>query len=143
MAKDLKKKYYVILLPSLLGFLSICWFKSYGIFKIGPIRFTEIWGPSILIGSVVFAVALPIFYRAYYAHNRRYDKSTSELELIKFERNLIYIALVPPYLALAAFFLELPSFYTAGTILMGMYGVYYFYPSKKRLALDRRIFKVR
>jgi hypothetical protein len=103
----------------------------------------EILAPSIFVLSVILAVALPIFYRTFFAHNRRHVESISEMELNKFERNLIYITLVTPYLALAALLLELPRFYTAGTILMGIYAVYYFYPSRKRIALDRRIFRVK
>jgi hypothetical protein len=72
----------------------------------------------------------------------RHSKSISETELIKFERNLLFMVLATPYLALTAFILEFPRFYSAGTILMGIYTIYYFYPSKKRIALDRRIYRV-
>jgi hypothetical protein len=142
MDERLKRTYYVILLPSILGFALACWAKAYNFIEIGFASFMVFIGPSIFILSVILALALPIFYRTFFAHNRRHTESVSETELIKFERNLIYITLVTPYLALSAFFLELPRFYTAGTILMGIYAGYYFYPSKKRIALDRRIFRV-
>jgi hypothetical protein len=67
----------------------------------------------------------------------------SEVEFIKFERRLMVISLVTPYLALVAYTLEFPKFYTTAAILMGLYAIYYFFPSKRRLALDRRIFRVR
>ena len=92
---------------------------------------------------MVFAVALPIFFRTLFAHKIRHQKSTSEAELIKFERNFLYIALVAPYLMLVAYLLEFPRFYLAGTVLMALYAVYYYYPSKKRIQFERKIFRVK
>ncbi len=142
MTDELKRTYFIFLLPSILGFTLAGGAKAYNFYRIGPNDFTEILAPSIFILSVTLALALPIFYRTFFAHRKRHTKSISEHELIKFERNLIYMTLVTPYLALTALVLELSRFYTAGTILMGIYAVYYFYPSKKRIALDRRIYRV-
>lgn len=142
MTEKLRKIYAFILLPSILGFVVVYLNKASGFVRIGPIHFSEIMAPAIFILSVVCAVAGPIFYRTFFAHRNRMDRSVSENELMKFERNLIYIAMVTPYLALTAYTLELPRFYTAGAFLMGLYAIYYFYPSKKRLAFERRIFRV-
>jgi len=62
---------------------------------------------------------------------------------LKFERNLLYIAMTTPYVGLIAQILQLPRFHLAGTIIMGLYAVYYYYPSKKRLDFERRIFRVK
>jgi hypothetical protein len=132
-----------ILVPSILGFVLVCLNKAYGSTRAIPHGFTEILAPWIFILSVVCAVGLPIFYRALFAHKNRFERGISENELIKFERNLIFIAMVTPYLALTAYFLELPRFYATGVFLMGLYAIYYFYPSERRLAFDRRIFKVK
>ena len=142
MDSKLKKTYFVILIPSVLGFVTVYLVRVNYFLKIGSINYMEIWAPAIFFLSVTFALALPILYRSFYAHRNRHAKSLSEENLVKFERNLIYITLVTPYLGLTAFLLELPRFYTAGSILMGIYAVYYFYPSQKRIALDRRIFRV-
>ena len=142
MTDKLKRTYLILLLPSILGFTLAGGAKAYGLIEIGSFNFIEIAGPSIFILCIALAIAFPIFYRTLFAHKSRDLISVSEKELLKFERNLIYITLMTPYLALSAFFLELPRFYTTGTILMGIYAVYYFYPSKKRIAFDRRIFRV-
>ncbi len=142
MTDELKRTYFIFLLPSILGFALAGGAKAFNLYRIGPNDFTEILAPSIFVLTVAFALALPILYRTFFAHRKRHTKSISEHELIKFERNLIYMTLVTPYLALTALVLELSRFYTAGTILMGIYAVYYFYPSKKRIALDRRIYRV-
>jgi hypothetical protein len=142
MTDELRKIYIATLLPSILGFVFVYLIKASGFINIGPCNFLEILAPTIFILCVVFAVAGPIFYRTFFAHKKRMNRSVSENELIKFERNLIYIAMVTPYLALAAYIFELPQFYTAAAFLMGLYAIYYFYPSQRRLAFERRIFRV-
>jgi hypothetical protein len=143
MAEKLRKIYLFILFPSILGFVFIYLTKAFELIRMSPIGYSQILAPWIFISSVVSAVAGPIFYRAFFAHQNRFVRSISEDKLIKFERNLIYIAMLTPYLALTAYILEVPRFYTAGAFLMGLYTIYYFYPSKKRLAFERRIFRVK
>jgi hypothetical protein len=142
MKDELNRTYFTFLLPVLLGFIFIYAARAYNFIRIGPIHYAEILAPSIFILSIVLAIALPMFYRTIFAHKKREQKKVSEADFIKFERRLIYITMVTPYLALAAYALEFSRFYTTGAILMGLYAVYYFFPSKKRLALDRRIFRV-
>jgi hypothetical protein len=141
MSKQLKKVYLTLLLPSILGFTLAGWAKAYNFIEIGSANFIEIAGPSIFILCIALAIAFPIFYRTFFAHKSRDRISVSEMELLKFERTLINVVMITPYLALTAYFLEMPRFYTAGAILIGLYAVYYFYPSKRRIAFDRRIFR--
>jgi len=68
---------------------------------------------------------------------------TSEGDWLKFERNLLYIAMLTPYIGLIAQILQLPRFHLAGTIVMTLYAVYYYYPSMRRLEFDRRVFRVK
>ena len=116
--------------------------KVYDIFETGSVNFVEIAGPMIFILCIALAIAFPTFYRTLFAYKNRDVISVSEKELLNFERTLINVVMITPYLALAAFFFELPRFYTASAILIGLYAVYYFYPSKTRIAFERRIFRV-
>jgi hypothetical protein len=141
MSKELKKIYLILLLPSLCGFAFACWAKTYDFIEINSISFHEIAGPSIFILCIASAVAFPIFYRTLFAHKSRDLISVSEKKLLNFERTLINVVMLAPYLALIAYFLDLPRFYTTSAILIGLYAVYYFYPSKRRIAFDRKIFR--
>ncbi len=143
MTAELKKTYFIILIPSILGFISAYGVKAYDLFRLDRVDNLNIFGPLIFILCVALAIALPMFYRSLFAHQKRDQKMVSEADFIKFERRLMVISLATPYLALAAYALEFPKFYTTAAILMGLYAIYYFFPSKKRLALDRRIFRVR
>jgi len=143
MAKNLKRIYFTFLVPSIFGFAIASWAKTYDFIEIGSVKFTAIAGPIIFILGIVLAVAFPIFYRALFAHKSRDLINLPEKKLLKFERTLINVAMITPYLALIAYFFELPRFYTASAILVGLYAVYYFYPSKKRIGFERRIFRVK
>lgn len=143
MMAELKKTYFIILIPSVLGFIFAYGAKAYDLFEIDRVDNLTLLGPVIFILCVALAVALPLFSRSLFAHQKRDQKIVSEADFIKFERRLITISLITPYLALVAYVLEFPKFYTTGAILMGLYAIYYFFPSKRRLVLDRRIFRVK
>jgi hypothetical protein len=142
MVGELKKTYFTLLLPAVLGLILSYVAKTFELFSIPRIDILKFVSPLIFVASVAFAVALPIFFRTLFAHKRRHEKSVPQGDLIKFERNLLYIALVAPYLILPAYILEIASFYFGGTILMALYAGYYYYPSEKRIQFERRIFRV-
>ena len=143
MVDELKRTYFTLLIPAIVGFIGISVAKKFDLVEFGQFTFQEIFAPLVFILSVVFAIAWPIFFRTLFAHKIRQKKSISEADLIKFERSFLYIVLVTPYLMLTAYLFEFPRFYLAGTVLMTLYAVYYYYPSKKRIQFERRIFKVR
>ena len=141
MTEKLKKTYFFLLLPSVFGFALACWARTHDLIEINSNTFIEIAGASIFILCVALAIAFPIFYRTLFAHRNRDLISVSEKKLLNFERTLINVAMITPYLALIAYLMDLPRFYTASAFLFGLYAVYYFYPSKRRIAFDRKIFR--
>ena len=142
MADKIKKTYVTLLIPSLVGFFLIFFFKTNNFVPFDKLTFPEVFAPLVFILSVVFAVALPIFLRALFAHKMRYHHRVSEKDFIQFERSLIQVALVAPYLALIAYMFDFPRFYYIGTILTTLYATYYFYPSKRRIRFEQRLFRV-
>jgi Ca2+/Na+ antiporter len=143
MNEELKKSYLTLLLPCILGFTLAGGAKANDFIEIDSVNFIQITGPFIFILCIALAIAFPIFYRALFAHKNRDVISVSDEKLLKFERTLINVVMITPYLALVAYFFELPRFYTTSAILIGLYAVYYFYPSKTRIAFERRIFRVK
>jgi len=143
MTDELKRTYFTLLVPSLLGFTLAGGTKAYDFIEIGSDNFIQIAGPFIFILCIALAIAFPIFYRTLFAHKNRDLLSVSDEKLLKFERTLINVVMITPYLALLSYFFELPRFYTASAMLIGLYAVYYFYPSKTRIAFERRIFRVK
>ncbi|HDH87206.1 MAG: hypothetical protein JRF08_03705 [Deltaproteobacteria bacterium] len=140
---ELRRTYFMLLVPAVVGFIFLFGVTKFHLISFGPFKYQEFLGPSVFIASVIFAIALPIFFRTLFAHKVRDQKSVSEADLVKFERNFLYIALVTPYVTLVAYLLALPRFYCAGTVLMALYAVYYYYPSERRIRFEKRIFRVR
>jgi Ca2+/Na+ antiporter len=143
MAGELKKTYYILLLPSVTGFVLLFFLKTYNAINMETVQFSGYFSSLIFILTAVFAIALPIFYRTLFAHKIRDEKGVSEKDFIKFERGFLFIALIAPYLTLIAYVFDIPRFYAAGSLLMSMYAVYYYYPSKRRISFEKRIFRVR
>ena len=143
MVDELRRTYIVLLIPAIVGFIFLFVAKKFHLIHIGSFKFQEFLGPSLFIASVLFAIALPILFRTLFAHKVRHQKSVSETDLLKFERIFLYIALLTPYVTFIAYFFELPRFYCAGTVLMALYAVYYYYPSERRIKFEKRIFRVR
>jgi hypothetical protein len=96
----------------------------------------------IFVAGATTGLGSTIFYRGYYANRNRNRKSISKTEFIRFEKNLIILSLLPVYFALFGVLLNIPEFYQYFSILVALYAAYYYYPSARRLELDRRIFRV-
>jgi hypothetical protein len=143
MTHDLKRIYFTLLLPAVAGFMAVFALQHFHLVDWNIPKTPPLVPPIIFIVSVCFAVAFPILYRTIFANKRRHQKNTAEEDWLKFECNLLYIALITPYVALVGQILLLPRFHLAGTILMALYAVYYYYPSKKRIDYERRIFRVK
>lgn len=143
MIDELRRTYFCLLIPVIVGFGAYFIAKIYDLVDFGPTEFQGILAPLLFILSVVFAIALPIFFRTLFANSVRDQKSVSEADLLKFERTFLYFALVTPYVTLAAYMLELPRFYVGGTVIMALYAAYYYFPSQKRIQFERRIFRVK
>jgi hypothetical protein len=143
MADALRRAYFALLIPAILGFIVISGFKALGLIPIGQVGFMELLAPLLLVLSVAFALGLPVFFRALFAHRVRKEKSVSEADLLRFERTFLYIALVTPYLTLIGYLLEFPRFHLAGSVLMSLYAVYYYFPSQRRIRFEKRIFRVK
>ena len=143
MTHDLKRTYFILLLPAVAGFILIFVLQHFHLVNFNISQIPPVLYPIIFIASVCFAVAFPIFYRTVFANKRRHQTHTTEEDWLKFERNLLYIAMATPYVALIAQILQLPRFHLAGSIIMALYAVYYYYPSKRRIAFERRIFRVK
>jgi len=144
METQLKKCYTALLAPAILGFIVAILIRRFSAIDMEAARSVQRFTAPLLFAlSFAFGVAFPLFFRTLFVHKNRHEKSIAEDALLTFERNTLYIALVTPYIALTAFFLEIPRFHLAGAFLASFYAVYYFYPSHKRIQYEKRIFRAK
>ncbi|MFO7750709.1 MAG: hypothetical protein R6V54_11525 [Desulfobacteraceae bacterium] len=142
MVEILKKRYIILLLPPVLGFFLVGGAKGFGLPPSGlpePPAFLPV---LLFVLSAVTSVAAPVLTRTLFAHRMRNQKRVDKDRFLVFEKRLLTMVLLTPWFALAAYGLDFQRFYSTGIVLMAFYAVYYYYPSKKRIAFDQRIFRV-
>lgn len=93
--------------------------------------------------SVIFSIAAPIFLRAAFVNKVKDYKQVPFNEFITFEKQLLIVVLLAPFIVVLAVFFNVPSFYLSGILLIALYAVYYYYPSEKRIKFERKIFRVK
>jgi len=142
MDRQLKKMYLSLLLPAASGFVFVYSAKMLGFFNTPAYRLHSFVPPLVFIVAALFAIALPIFYRSYFAHTHRHRIRVSTKELASMELHTLAMVMTAPYLALLAYGLNLPRFHLCGTILMALYAAYYFYPSRKRLDFQKKLYRI-
>jgi hypothetical protein len=143
MTGHLKKTYFKLLVPVVVGFICVYLLKIYDVDLPSKFLNTRFFSASVLIISAVFSVAGPVFLRTIFAYRTKGKDYTPLENFIRFEKNLIRLALIAPYCAVIAYLFDLPYFYMAGTFLISLYAVYYFYPSKRRIKFEEGIFRVK
>jgi hypothetical protein len=142
MMQQLKLSYQRQLLPSLVIAAGVLIARA--ALPAGVSAWTEAptTGPWLFTLAVFFAAATPVFLRTLFAHRMRGRTRVSEVDFIRFQRQVIRWSLITPYLACAACLLALPQFYFTGIVLATLYAVYYTYPSQRRIGSERRLFRV-
>ncbi len=143
MIKSLRKIYFSILAPVVAGFLVLGTGRSLHVdFLSGypvPVFFTIF----IFTLSAVTCLAFPILIRTLFANSVKDKKNTTENAFLKFEKNLLYAAMITPWFSLIGYLCLFPKFYLASINLMALYALYYYYPSEKRISFDKKIFRVK
>lgn len=143
MNNELISFYFKILLPSIIGFVIIGVLKYFNIVTLGSLKYIDFFAPAVFVLSVISAIAMPIFFRTIFANKMRNEKAVPLEDFVKFEQRILYVSLITPYLALIAFAFNFPKFHLAASFLMAIYAAYYYYPSKRRINFDKRIFRVK
>jgi len=93
--------------------------------------------------SVLFAIALPIFFKLKFINKVKNLNSISLNDFYKFEKAIMKIALLTPYFIILSLVLNLKEFYFTGIILMSIYACYYYFPSEKRMKFEKTIFRIK
>ncbi len=106
------------------------------------VHLPKVWHAVLFICAAVTAIAGPIMIRTQFAHKVMGDTRVPGTAFLAFQRRLIILPCITPYLALVAVCGNLSEFHAGGIILMALYGVYYYFPSQKRICHDIRMFKV-
>jgi hypothetical protein len=101
------------------------------------------WDVVLFVLAALFAAALPILYRVLFARTHRAKAAVTFSALFRFERNSMGIALYTPWIAVIASLIAVSGYHMSGIFILALYAAYVFFPSRRRLTADARIFRVR
>jgi len=143
MQSRLQRVYMSLVGPAVALFAALYVVKKLDLVDTGAIRAAHpMLGMGIFFLGAMFGLALPLLLRTLFVYRHRTAQHIGEDELYRFERQLLLVSLVAPYLAVLAAFFEIRTVYFTMTVLAAFYALYYFYPSEKRVSYERKIFRV-
>jgi hypothetical protein len=141
---SLKRRYWLMTGPALIIFAGLFmisyWIDQTG--QSGTRHLPGIWHGILFIGAAVTAIAGPLMMRIKFAHTVRQQTCVQIQPFLAFQRRLIVLSGITPYLALIAVWGGLSQVHAGGIILMALYAVYYYFPSEKRIGHDIKLFRV-
>jgi hypothetical protein len=142
MHKKLQTQYFLMVVPAFLLFL------AFGLVQGMQITTSGRFAPDAMVPVVVFivstitAIAGPLFLRTLFAHSVREQHKVTSTAFLSFQRRLLWVSQTTPYLAFVAVLCNFPRFYATAIVLMGLYALYYYYPSQRRIGFDKKMFRV-
>ncbi|HSL61299.1 MAG TPA: hypothetical protein VK885_05905 [Desulfotignum sp.] len=142
MHKTLQKQYLVLVMPGLGLFLALGLAHALNLVTPGRFALLPMAPGMVFIGAAVTALAGPLFLRTLFAHSVRSQKTVPAADFLCFQRRLLWVSQATPYLAFVAVLFEFPRFYAVAIVLMGLYAMYYYFPSQQRIGFDKKIFRV-
>ena len=142
MRERLVRLYWLMVAPAILLFAVLYAVDKLGLADPGPWTSAHPGiGTGVFITAALLGVAAPLGLRTAFVSSHRDQGSIPEGEVERFQRRVLLVALCSPYLAVVAAYLELPTVLFAGTVLSAFYALYYLYPTRRRIAHERRIFR--
>ena len=139
----LKRQYTIIIIPALCLFLVFGLARQLNFITSGQFVISSVLHSMVFILSAITAIAGPLFFRTLFAHSMRKQSQVPAKEFLSFQKKILWISMITPYLAFIAVLCDFPRFFATAIVLMAMYAVYYYFPSQKRIDFDQKIFRVK
>ena len=139
----LKRQYIIIMIPVVGLFLAFGLARQLNFITSGQFVISSVLHSMVFVLSVITAIAGPLFFRTLFAHSMRKQRQVPAKEFLAFQRKILWISQMTPYIAFIAVLCDFPRFYASAIVLMALYAVYYYFPSRKRINFDRKIFRVK
>jgi Ca2+/Na+ antiporter len=142
MQKTLVRHYLKVNLPGIAIFLIFyLWGKNH------PAPLTGLKGTLtttlLLALQGIAAIILPLWYRILFINRMKNKKFTQKHDWIRFEKNFLSMASLSVYLPVLSYAVSISRIPFSMMILLALYALYFYFPSRKRIHSEKRIFKVR
>jgi hypothetical protein len=97
---------------------------------------------AFLVAGGVSAVALPLWQRILFGRKTTPDNPVNPDSFIGFQKRFMLSGLLAVYVIPLGFVCRIAQVPLFWIIIFALYAVYYYYPSKRRIMMDCRIFRV-
>jgi len=102
----------------------------------------DVFGPLAFAGAIILALGLPIWLRGRFVRRVAADRSVDAGTFLAFEKGVMAVVLGSAYFAALAYICTASLFHFGGAFLAALYGAYYYYPTRARVAAEARLFRV-
>jgi hypothetical protein len=99
--------------------------------------------PTLLALQGLFAIAFPLWYRILFVQRLKGSKTTSPESFLHFEKKFLSLACPCIYLLIPGYLLSPSRATFAAMVLFALYALYFYFPSRKRIAAEKRMFRVK
>ena len=139
--KKLQKLYFYIISPAIL--LILLFFiseKIYFNFKFLPAN--RVINTAIMIFTAITSTILPVWYKLLLVKKYRNKKKVSKTDFNATQYRIIISISFSIYWIFPAYLYQSPEMPMLIISFFILYGLYYYYPSKKRIDAEKKIFKI-
>jgi hypothetical protein len=142
LTKTFKRWYVVLLTPPCLAMLGLALERAEvsGAIPAQADRPVVIF---ILVLAGLLAFALPLWLRILFAKRHAGRQGVERERFIRFEKRFICVGLLATYMVPLGYLCRIPQVPLFWIMLFALYAGYYYFPSKKRINLELKIFRVR
>lgn len=111
------------------------------------VNITLSWNNNLLSAFIVILASLaaivgPLWYRINFIRQNKHRKKIPQQDLLNFQKRFISIASLTVYTAIAALLLQIPRVPFLAVILLTLYALYFYFPSRKRINHEKKLFRV-
>ena len=141
MNKEIRSYYFKLIIPAVVCCLVIFILESMNIHVfLGEISKA---GTFLLIFlAAFFSIVFPLWFRIFFIRKVQGQRDVSVEQFMTFEKTFILIAELSLYVVLIAYVFKTPKMQMMFIALFGFYAVYYYFPSRKRINHEKKLFRI-
>ena len=142
MQKKLLKLYLQLFIPFTILVVIFSLIEYLGTY-LGFFQTNKIGRTALILFTAFTAIIFPIWNRLLLVKKMRDTKKIDNSRFFEFEQLQIIVPLTTLYFVLFGHFMQVPKVQEFVIAIFGFYAAYYSFPSKKRINLDKKIFRIK
>ena len=141
LAKKLQRLYYLIVSPAFL--LMLVFFLSENIHYQTIMQASDkMMSTAIMVFAAITSTILPVWYKIILIRKLRNKQKISIQNFVSMQFRIVITVSFSLYWIFPAYLYQLPEMPMVITAFFVLYGLYYYFPSKKRIDTEKKIFKI-